>query len=115
MDKVYLRNYTVTAKHGYYKEEHEKPQRFVVSITVDTDLRGAGTSDNLAETLNYELLRKIAHDILLKSPHDLVESLAEEMAEAVLKHERVHQVEVEISKPEVWNDSIPGVIIVRSN
>ena len=112
-DKVYLKNYTVVAKHGYYKEEHAKAQRFLVSVVVSCDVAQAGKSDDLHETLNYEFLRTTVHDILMKSPHNLVESLAEEVAEAVLIHAKAKSVEVDIAKPDVWNDCVPGVIIVR--
>ena len=92
MDIVYLKNYTVVAKHGYYKEEHAKAQRFIVSVEVICDVRDAGSNDDLASTLNYEFIRKSVHDILMKSPHDLIESLAEEIAEVVLTHPKGNSV-----------------------
>ncbi len=114
MDLVYLKNYTVVAKHGYYKEEHAKAQRFVVSVVVTCDVRRAGESDNLQETLNYELIRKAVHEILMRSPHDLIESLAEEIAASVLHHPKALTVQVDIAKPDVWSDCVPGVAIVRN-
>lgn len=113
MDTVYLKNYVVVAKHGYYKEEHTKAQRFVVSVIATCDTHTAGVTDDLTETLNYEIIRSTVHAILMKSPHDLIESLAEEIARNVLTYERVSLVEVDISKPDVWSDCIPGVKITR--
>ncbi len=113
MDRVYLKNYVVVAKHGYYKEEHSKSQQFVVSVIASCDVRQAGKSDKLTETFNYELIRKAVYEILMKSPHDLLESLAEEIASAILVYEKVTSVEVDISKPDVWNDCVPGVTIIR--
>lgn len=114
MDTVYLKNYVVVAKHGYYKEEHYKAQRFVVSVAVSCDIQKAGLKDDLNETLNYEFLRTSVHDILMKSPHDLIESLAEEIAEQILSHPKANSVHVDISKPDIWNDCVPGILIVRS-
>ena len=113
MDKVYLKNYIVTAKHGYYKEEHAKSQRFVVSVVATCDVQNAGKSDDLKHTLNYEHIRKYVHDVLMESPHDLLESLAEDIAQKVLSHNIVVQVEVDIQKPDIWSDCIPGVSIIR--
>ncbi len=113
MDKVYLKNYIVVAKHGYYKEEHAKAQRFIVSVIASCDVRDAGVTDDLHKTLNYEHIRVAVHDILMKSPHSLVESLAEEIAVSILTHGNVSSVEVDISKPDVWNDCVPGVAIIR--
>lgn len=113
MDKVYIKNYTVVARHGYYKEEHSKPQRFIVSVIAICDVKSAGERDDLKQTINYENIRKYIHDILMQSPHSLVESLAHEIAEKVLTHGVVASVEVDIQKPDVWNDCTPGVTIVR--
>ncbi len=115
MDTIFLRDYTVVAKHGYYRAEHEKSQRFIVSVAVSTNVRSAGVSDDLTETLNYEVLREIVNDVLTRSPYNLVESLAEDIAEKVLILPKALRVEVEILKPDVWGDCIPGVKIVRQN
>ena len=114
MDTVYLKNYVVVAKHGYYKEEHFKAQRFVVSVSVACDVKMAGIKDDLEETLNYEFIRTSVYDILMKSPHDLIESLSEEIAGKVLSHPKSLRVEVDISKPDIWNDCVPGVTIIRN-
>jgi dihydroneopterin aldolase len=112
-DIVFIENCTVVAKHGYYKEEHSKEQRFIVSIYAHTTTRDAGLEDDLKQTLNYEHLRMYIYEVLSKSPHNLIESLAEEIAQKVLEHS-VSRVEVEIKKPDVWKDSSPGVRITRS-
>jgi dihydroneopterin aldolase len=112
MDTVFVENCTVIAKHGYYKEEHAKEQRFIVSVYAHTDTKEAGQSDDLKQTLNYEHIRMYIYEVLSKSPHDLIESLAEEIAKKVLTH-NVQKVEVEIKKPDVWKDSAPGVRITR--
>lgn len=113
MDIVFIENCTVEATHGYYKEEHAKKQRFVVSIYAHVDTKTAGETDDLTKTLNYEHLRMYIYEVLAQSPHDLIESLAEEIASKVLTHS-VLKVEVEIKKPDVWKDSSPGVRIVRT-
>ncbi len=113
MDKIYIKNYTVVARHGYYKEEHSKPQRFVVSVVALCDAKRAGEKDDLKETINYEHLRRYIHEVLMQSPRNLVESLAHEIAEKVLAHSIVLSVEVDIQKPDVWNDCTPGVTITR--
>ena len=113
MDIVFIENCTVEATHGYYKEEHAKKQRFVVSVYAHIDTKQAGASDDLKKTLNYEHLRMYIYEVLAQSPHDLIESLAEEIAQKVLGH-GIQKVDVEIRKPDVWKDSSPGVRITRT-
>lgn len=114
MDKVYLKNYIVIAKHGYYKEEHSKAQRFIVSVIASCNVHEAGVTDDLRKTLNYEHVRATVEHVLMQSPHNLLESLAEEIAQSVLVFTNVIAVEVDIAKPDVWNDSTPGIVIVRN-
>ena len=113
MDTVFIENYTVLAKHGYYKEEHAKKQRFIVSVYAHCDTKSSGTTDDLKKTLNYEVIRSYIHDVLAQPPHNLVESLAESIAKRVLTHD-VTSVEVKITKPDVWSDCTPGIKIVRT-
>lgn len=112
MDLVFIKNCRILAKHGYYKEEHAKAQYFVVSVYAKVDVKDAGSTDDLTKTLNYEHIRNYIHEVLEQSPVNLVESLAEQIAEKVLQHD-VISVEVEIEKPDVWDDSVPGVKILR--
>ena len=112
MDTIFIENYIVEAKHGYYKEEHFKKQKFVVSVYVYCDTMPSGTTDDLKKTLNYEIIRIYIYEVLRQSPYNLIESLAEEIAKRVLTHD-VIRVEVRITKPDVWSDCIPGVVIVR--
>lgn len=113
MDIVFVKNCRVLAKHGYYKEEHAKLQTFNVSVYVKVDTSEAGKKDDLHKTLNYEHIRKYIYEVLEQSPRSLVESLAEEIAGKVLLHD-VLSVEIEIEKPDVWGDCVPGVKIFRS-
>ena len=113
MDIVFIENYTIQAKHGYYKEEQAKKQRFITTIYAYTDVQKAGATDDLKDTLNYEKLRQYTGEVLSEPPHDLVESLAEAIAAKVLTHS-ISKVEVEINKPDVWGDCVVGVKIVRT-
>jgi dihydroneopterin aldolase len=109
MLEIFLENYTLISKHGYYKEEHFKPQRFVVSVNCQVKKAGK-ISDNLQNTLNYEVIRKIVHDVVMGEHKKLLETLSEEIAKKVIKYKSVKKVTVKISKPDIWGDSSPGVV-----
>lgn len=115
MNKIFIKDYTIIAKHGYYKEEHSKPQRFVVSVICDIKENQSGIHDDLKETFNYEHIRN-AIDAVVKGEHNkLLESLSEKIAKKILSYKNVTKVEVEITKPDIWGDSLPGVNITRVN
>lgn len=42
------------AFHGHYREEQIVGSHFMVDVVIETDTDGAGDSDDLADTLNYQ-------------------------------------------------------------
>lgn len=114
MNKIFIENYTLISKHGYYREEHFKPQKFVVSVWCDVVENTSGKHDNLEETFNYEIIREIIKDTILGEHKKLLETLVEEIAKNILNFNLVEKVEVKITKPEIWGDCQPGVHISRS-
>ncbi|MDQ5957446.1 MAG: 7,8-dihydroneopterin aldolase/epimerase/oxygenase [Patescibacteria group bacterium] len=113
MDKIFIKNYTIIAKHGYYKEEHFKAQRFVVSVIASAD-NTSGDSDDLNDTFNYEHIKNIIDEVIKGEPRKLLEYLAEKISGQVLAFDKVNTVEVEIIKPDIWGDCTPGISIKRN-
>lgn len=114
MNKVFIENYKLVSKHGYYKEEHFKSQRFVVSVWCDVSPNKSGIHDNLKETFNYEVIRKVVADVILGEHKKLLETLAEEILNKVLENSVVERAEVKITKPDIWGDCEPGVQISKT-
>jgi len=70
-----------------------------VDITVWIDLTVAAASDDLADTVDYGVLAQRAADIVAGPPRQLIETVGAEIADDVLRDERVHAVEVIVHKP----------------
>jgi dihydroneopterin aldolase len=70
--------------HGTLQAEHELGQPFVVSLELRLDLRPAGTSDDLTESVDYGKVHYMARVIVEGSPVQLTETLAERIAAATL-------------------------------
>ncbi len=113
MNQIFIKNYIIEATHGYYKEEHYKPQRFITSVTCNIKENKSGSTDELNDTLNYEYIRMCIDNVIRSDHHKLLESLSEDIASLILENNKVLSVEVEIIKPDIWGDCEPGVHIVR--
>ncbi|OBK12747.1 dihydroneopterin aldolase [Mycobacterium asiaticum] len=98
-DRIELRGLTIRGRHGVFEHERENGQDFVVDITVWMDLARAAASDDLADTYNYAQLAQLAADIVGGTPRNLIETVGAEIADAVMKDERLHAVEVTVHKP----------------
>lgn len=98
-DRIELRGLKVRGNHGVFDHELRDGQDFVVDITAWLDLSAAATSDDLTDTLDYGVLAQRAADIIAGPPRQLIETVAAEIAEDVMRDERVHAVEVVVHKP----------------
>lgn len=98
-DRIQLRGLTVRGHHGVFDHERADGQDFVVDITVWIDLDRAGESDDLSDTLDYGELAQRAADIVGGPARNLIEAVAAEIADDVMRDKRVHAVEVVIHKP----------------
>ena len=114
MDYIHISNLVFRGKHGYFAKERRVEQEFALSIKLGVDTAKAGASDKLADTINYMEVRDTIQSVIEDGSKFLIETLAEEIVQKVLEDKRIQTVELTIQKPEVWQNGVPGVTIVRS-
>ena len=100
-DVIKLEGMVFYGYHGVNEEEKIKGQKFVVDIDLFCDLRMAGKSDNLTDTINYSSVYKITKEILEGKSQNLIESVAEKVANSILRNWPEITVKIKISKPDV--------------
>lgn len=99
-DTITLSGLRVRAHHGVYDFERENGQDFVVDLVVGIDLQPASTSDDVAATIHYgELAEKVAAAVAA-DPVDLIETVAERVADLVLAYPAAISVRVTVHKPD---------------
>jgi dihydroneopterin aldolase len=114
MDTIYLHGLTVDAVIGIWEWERKIRQKVVIDIDMDADIRKAAASDSVDDTLNYKLVAKRVIHLAETSGFQLVETLAERVAEIVRNEFEVPWVRVKINKPGAIRGSRDvGVIIER--
>lgn len=99
-DRISLTGLRVRGHHGVLTSEQRDGQDFVVDAVLSVDTRDAGASDRLADTVDYGVLAQRLAEVVGKERYDLIEALAERLAEVCLSHPRVIEVEVTVHKPE---------------
>ena len=98
-DRIVIDGLEVWAHHGVLPHERELGQRFVLDVALELDLAPAGASDALADTVDYGALAEAIHDRVAGERHDLLERVAEQVADLALEDQRVRAVEVTVRKP----------------
>lgn len=99
LDEIVLTGLTVFGRHGVYDYERENGQEFTVDLRLRMPLSDAAASDDVADTVHYgELAEKVA-EVVAGEPVNLIETLAERIADVALADPRVHAVTVTVHKP----------------
>ena len=101
-DRILLEGMVFHGRHGTLPAERELGQPFVVDLELRLNLRPAGLSDDLEQTVDYGEVHRRAKEIVEGPPVNLTETVAERIAAAVLEeHPPVEAVRVKVAKPHV--------------
>ena len=99
-DRIILTGMQFYGFHGVNPEERRLGQSFVVDLEAEIDLRPAGRSDHLADTVSYAHLYRTARQVMEGEPCQLLEAAAENIAELTLSlYPPIDAVRVRVSKP----------------
>ena len=85
--------------HGVLPSERKNGQPFTVDLQVSTDLRAAAAADDLSRTIDYSALTSDIVAVIEGEPCRLIETVAERIAQRVLRHDMIQAVEVTVHKP----------------
>lgn len=99
-DKITLTGVTGFGYHGVFEAERREGQTFSVDIEVVSDFSNAIASDDVVDTVNYAELAQIAHDAITGEPFNLIEKLADKIAQGCLAKPGVKSVSVTVHKPQ---------------
>lgn len=94
MSQIILENIQFHAFHGVFPQENMVGNSFVVSLTLDLDLQQASQTDNLDDTINYQLI----YDVV-KAEMQIQSKLIEHVAGRILRS--VMQSFPQVSKAEI--------------
>jgi dihydroneopterin aldolase len=96
--RIRLEGLEAYGHHGDLPAERELGGHFWVDVDVATDTRRAARSDKLEDTVNYVTVEALVRKIVEGRRYKLLETLAERLAEAVLKQAGVIEVTVRVTK-----------------
>ena len=115
MDRVIIKNLLARGIIGVNDCERTRAQNILINITMFTDTRRAGETDNLEDCINYSTMSKKVLAHAEKINRLTVEALANDLAKLCLQERGVQKVIVSVEKPGAvrFAESV-GVEIERS-
>ncbi|MCA0329453.1 MAG: dihydroneopterin aldolase [Actinobacteria bacterium] len=100
LDRIALSGVSARGFHGVFEFERREGQTFVVDVVLGVDTRRAAQTDDLADTVDYGSVGSDVVAAIEGEPLDLIEGLAQRIAEACLARDGVEAVEVTVHKPQ---------------
>jgi dihydroneopterin aldolase len=98
-DRLALRGLSFRGHHGVFDFERRDGQEFVIDLVLALDTRPAARSDDLQDTVDYGTLVDEVRSAVENDPVDLIETLAQRIADVCLSRAQVEMVEVTVHKP----------------
>ena len=97
-DRIVLNGMVFHGRHGALPPERELGQRFTVDVELEADLERAGSTDRLADTVNYVDAYEIAREVVEGPPLNLLEAVCERIARRLLELPLVTRTTVRVHK-----------------
>ena len=114
MDIVYISDLRIETIIGIYEWEREIRQIINIDLKMATDNRKAAATESIEDALNYKAVAKRLIQFVEESEFQLVETLAERIAEIILEEFAVDWLRLKLGKPgAVTGSKEVGVIIER--
>ena len=104
-DELAIRGFECYGHHGVFDFEKREGQTFVIDLVLGLDTRTAAASDNLHDTVDYGSLVTSVKAAVETEPVDLIESLAQRIADVCLLDARVEWARVCVHKPDAPIDA----------
>lgn len=115
MDRIEIKALRLRCIIGFNPEERRDKQDVVIHMTLFTDLRKGGESDNPEDILNYRTVNKAVIRMVEASAYNTLEALATAIARVAVVDCGVPRILVSVEKPGAlrFADSV-GVVIERT-
>ena len=114
-DTVFVHELKVETIIGIWGWERKIRQTISIDLEMGADIRRAAETDSIDDTLNYKAISKRVQQFVADSEFQLVETMAEKIAELVLQEFKVPWIQVRVSKPgAIRGAKNVGILIHRS-
>ena len=101
---IFFNNIELLCKIGVYEHERKNPQRVIVNLKLILSDEVSPKNDKIDETLNYDIIYRKIKDISSSQHFNLVETLANQIFKYLQSLNKISDLTVSVSKPDIYKD-----------
>lgn len=98
-DFIFLEGLETRCRIGIFDWERKIKQKVRIDLEIPADIRKAAKRDRIEDTVDYKKIAKYSLQFISKSEFFLIETLAERLAQSLLKTFRLSSLKLRLSKP----------------
>lgn len=110
--KLFIKNWIIYTKIGINPKEMDVLQRVRIHLEMEVSVKYP-IDDKIQHVVCYDSLKKRLHEVLIKQPHLLIETVADLIALNCLTDKKIKKVKVQVEKLDVYDDCIVAIEIDR--
>ena len=115
MDTIFLKELEAKTTVGIFEWEQRIKQTVLIDIEMSADISAAASSDDIKDALDYKKIAKHVKDFVENHTFNLIETLAQKIADMLINEFNVRQTTVTVNKPRAIRGSKSvGVRIQRT-
>ena len=104
LKKILIEDLTCTASVGVYENEKLNKQKIIINLEILLVNKIKTHTDNLNDVADYGKFRRIVLDIINSRHFNLIETLADNLIKKIETLEKVENIKLKITKPDIFED-----------
>ena len=112
-DAIHVEQLEMFAHVGVPDHEREKPQRITITVTAWPKASLHELNDDIGSTINYSAVARLVRDVVDERRDKLIETLAEKIAERLLRELPIRRLRIELRKFVLPDAAHVAVVITR--
>lgn len=116
MDRIFIKGLELQGVIGVYEHEKGVKQPILVDLELFVDTTSAARSGLIKDTVDYDLVAQRVAQLVEQGQSELLETLAQHIADVILKEFKVPKLRCTINKPQAINNAqMVGITIERES
>ena len=102
--KIFIENLICSASVGVYESEKLNKQKIIINLEILLINKMKTHTDNLNDVADYGKFRRIILDVVNSKHFNLIETLADSLIKKIETFEKIENVKLKITKPDIFDD-----------